>query len=88
MFINFSSSSDIFDVVIEFYIGDQKIGSQKLSGPKELIMINFIQTVQNVRSDQPVKVVMTRYEDVWDQFDNCFKKQEYSITFWNRQETW
>lgn len=31
---------------------------------------------------------MTRYEPMYDQFEDRIVNKEYTMTFWNKQETW
>lgn len=83
MFFNFNFSEPI-NVIIEQYIGNTLIHSQQLSAPPEILQAQFIQLVQQVASQsQPIKIRMVRYEDVWSQFNNEWKKLELDVTFQN-----
>lgn len=83
MFFNFGFSEPIA-VTLEQYIGNALVQSQQLSAPPEILQAQFMQLVQQVASQsQPMKIRMVRWEDVWNQFDNEWKKLEYSVEFQN-----
>ena len=83
MFFNFGFSQPL-TVTIEQYIGNSLVQSQQLSAPPEILQAQFIQLVQQVASQsQPMKIRMVRYEDVWSQIDQEWKKLELDIMFQN-----
>ena len=83
MFFNFSFSEPI-TVTLEQYIGNALVQSQQLSAPPEFLQAQFLQLVQQVASQsQPMKLRMVRWEDVWSQIDNEWKKLELSVEFKN-----
>ena len=83
MFFNFGLSEPL-TVTIEQYIGNALVQSQQLSAPPEILQVQFIQLVKQVASQsQPMKIRMVRYEDVWSQFDQEWKKLELDVTFQN-----
>ena len=83
MFFNFGFSEPL-TVTIEQYIGNAIVHSQQLSAPPEILQAQFMQLVQQVASQsQPMKIRMVRWEDVWSQFDNEWKKLELDVVFQN-----
>ena len=83
MFFNFGFSEPL-TVTLEQYIGNALVHSQQLSAPPEFLQAQFIQLVQQVASQsQPMKIRMVRYEDVWSQIDNEWKKLELDVMFQN-----
>ena len=83
MFFNFGFSEPL-TVTLEQYIGNALIQSQQLSAPPEILQAQFIQLVQQVASQsQPMKIRMVRYEDVWSQIDQEWKRLELDVTFQN-----
>ena len=83
MFFNFGFSEPM-TVILEQYIGNALVQSQQLSAPPEILQAQFMQLVQQVASQsQPMKIRMARYEDVWNQFDQEWKKLELDVEFKN-----
>lgn len=83
MFFNFGFSEPL-TVTLEQYIGNACISKQQLSAPPEVLQAQFMQLVQQVASqNQPMKIRMSRWEDVWDKFDGEWKKLELDIEFKN-----
>lgn len=83
MFFNFGFSEPI-TVIIEQYIGNALVKSQQLSAPPEILQSQFIQLVQQVASQsQPMKIRMVRWEDVWSQIDQEWKRLELDVAFQN-----
>ena len=83
MFFNFGLSEPM-EVLLEQYIGNACISRQKLSAPPEFLQAQFMQLVQQIASQsQPIKIRMVRWENIWNQFDNEWKKLEYSVEFQN-----
>lgn len=83
IFINFGLSEPM-EVLLEQYIGNACISRQKLSAPPEFLQAQFMQLVQQIASQsQPIKIRMVRWENIWNQFDNEWKKLEYSVEFQN-----
>lgn len=83
MFFNFGFAESV-TVIIEQYIGNALVHSQQLSAPPEILQAQFMQLVQQVASQpQPMKIRMVRYEDVWSQFDQEWKRLELDIKFKN-----
>lgn len=83
MFFNFGLSEPI-EVLLEQYIGNACVSRQQISAPPEILQTQFLQLVQHVaRQSQPMKIRMVRWEDVWSQIDNEWKKLELSVEFKN-----
>lgn len=83
MFLNFGFSEPM-EVLFEQYIGNTCISRQQLSAPPEILQVQFIQLVQQVASQsQPMKIRMIRWEDVWNQIDQEWKKLELDVVFQN-----
>lgn len=83
MFINFGFS-ELLTVTIKQYIGNTLIHSQQLSVPPEFLRAQFLQLVQQVASQsQPMKIRMVRWEDVWSQIDQEWKRLELDVAFQN-----
>lgn len=83
MFFNFGFSEPL-TVILEQYIGNALVHSQQLSAPPEILQAQFMQLVQQIANQsQPMKLRMVRYEDVWSQFDNEWKKLELDVMFQN-----
>ena len=83
MFFNFGFSESM-DVLLEQYIGNALVHSQQLSAPPEFLQAQFMQLVQQIASQsQPMKIRMIRWEDVWCQFDQKWKKLELDVAFQN-----
>ena len=81
MFINFG---DTYEVDFEIYIGEQLVQKQRMQAPKEMLMINFIQTAQQLGNDRrPMKIKMIRPEIIWDNFENMQKTLNNEISFSN-----
>ena len=83
MYFDFGFSEPV-TVVLEQYIGNALVQSQQLSAPPEILQAQFMQLVQQVMSQsQPMKIRMVRWEDVWNKFDNEWKKLELDMVFQN-----
>lgn len=83
MFINFGFSESM-DVILEQYIGNTCVSRQKISAPPEILQAQFLQLVRQVASQsQPMKIRMVRWEDVWNQIDQEWKKLELDVVFQN-----
>ena len=83
MFFNFGFSEPM-EVLLEQYIGNACISRQQLSAPPEILEAQFIQLVQQVASQsQPMKIRMVRWEDVWIQIDQEWKRLELDVVFQN-----
>lgn len=83
MFFNFGFSEPM-EVLLEQYIGNACVSKQQLSAPSEILQAQFMQLIQQVASQsQPMKIRMVKWEDVWNQIDQEWKKLELDIVFQN-----
>ena len=83
MFFNFGFFEPL-TVALEQYIGNALVHSQQLSAPPEILQDQFMKLVQQVASQsQPMKIRMVRWEDVWSQIDQEWKRLELDVTFQN-----
>ena len=72
------------EVLLEQYIGNACVSRQQLSAPPEFLQAQFLQLIQQVaRQSQPMKIRMVRYENIWNEFDNEWKRLEWSVEFKN-----
>lgn len=89
MFIRMTGMDDFLDVELRIYVGNQVVQSQRLSGPDQMLAMQFLQLCQQAAQQrEPYKVEMVRYEPMYDQFEDKTINREYKMTYWNKQETW
>lgn len=75
---------DIYEVLFEVYIEDKLTNKQTMQAPKEMIMINFIQTVEQIKNDQrPIKIKLIRPELIYDEFEDEEKVFNNEVEFCN-----
>lgn len=79
MFINVMNE-DIFDVTFSIYSDNQIIRQWRMQAPRPFIEIKFIQTVSQ---SQPMKVIVSREEVIWDQFEQKHKVLPVTMEFQN-----
>ena len=73
-----------YEVTFEIYIEDKLVNKQTMQAPKEILMANFIQTVNQIAQDRrPMKIRMSRPEVIWDEFENKQKSIENEVIFGN-----
>ena len=83
MFLNFGFSEPM-EVLFEQYVGNACVSRQQLSAPPEILQAQFIQLVQQIANQsQPMKIRMIRYENIWNQIDQEWKKLELDVMFQN-----
>lgn len=84
MFINIEDMLEMHEVAFEVYIEDKLVNKQIMQAPKEMLMANFIQTVNQIGNDKrPMKIRMTKPEVIWDIFENKQKVLENEVAFSN-----
>ena len=89
MFIRMTGMDDFLEVELNIYVGNQVMQSQRLSGPDQMLAMQFLQLCQQAAQQrEPYKVEMKRYEPTYDQFEGKVVNKEYKMTYWNKQETW
>lgn len=75
---------ETYEVTFEIYIEDKMVNKQSMQAPKEILMANFIQTVNQIAQDRrPMKIRMSRPEVIWDEFENKQKVLENEVIFGN-----
>lgn len=75
---------EIYEVDFEIFIEDKLVNKQTIQAPKEMLMINFIQTVNQIKEDKrPMKIKMIRPETIWDSWENKQKILNNEIEFSN-----
>lgn len=86
MFFNFGFSEPL-TVTLEQYIGNACVSRQQISAPPEILQAQFMQLIQQVASQsQPMKIRMVRWEDIWSQIDQEWKKLELDVVFQNWED--
>lgn len=80
---------DMFDVELyestfEVYLEDKLIKKQTVQAPKEILIAQYIQTMQQIANDKrPMKIKMIVPQVIWDNFENRQKVLNNSTTFSN-----
>jgi hypothetical protein len=84
----FGNLFETYEVTFEVYVKDNLINKQTMQAPKEMIMINFIQTAKQIQNDQrPIKVKVIRQEVIWDNFEQKQKVLNNEIELSNNAMT-
>ena len=87
MFNHFQMFDDLYDVIFEITEGDS-VRKQQMQAPQIIIEQQFLQLMQQAANVQiPVKIKLSRTEQIYDNFDQKFIEQENSITFMNNAYT-
>ena len=87
MFNHFQMFDDLYDVILEITEGNN-IRKQQMQAPRIIIEQQFLQLMQQAANVQiPVKIKLSRTEQIYDNFDQKFIDQENSITFMNNAYT-
>jgi hypothetical protein len=74
---------DLYDVIFEITEGDN-VRKQQMQAPRIIIEQQFLQLMQQAANVQiPVKIKLSRTEQIYDNFDQKFIEQENNITFMN-----
>ena len=82
----YMSGQDSCEVLFEYYVGNKLISRQKQSGNKEFLEISFIDACKKVMEREPTKLILKRWESVYNPYDKESKQIELSIEFKNRNE--
>lgn len=60
----------IYEVIFEVYIKDKLTNRQAMKAPKDMLIMNFIETAKQIKNDQrPIKIKMIRPYTIWDEFE-------------------
>lgn len=83
MFINMGSIFETYEVNFETYLEDKIVNKQTMQTPKQIIMANFVQLMNQVKNDKrPIKIRLTRQETILDDFKRE-KVLEHEVAFSN-----
>lgn len=78
---------DLYDVIFEITEGNN-IRKQQMQAPRIIIEQQFLQFMQQAANVQiPVKIKLSRTEQIYNNFDQKFIDKENSITFMNNAYT-
>lgn len=80
----FGSIFETYDVVVETYIEDRLVNRQQIEAPKEVLMMSFVNNAQQLGNDRrPIKMVMSRPDTIWDNFEQKEKSFNHEVVFKN-----
>ena len=83
MFIDMGSIFETYEVAFETYLEDKMVNKQMMQAPKQIIMANFVQLMNQVKNDKrPIKIRLTRQETILDDFKKE-KVLEHEVAFSN-----
>ena len=83
MFIDIDSIFETYEVAFETYLEDKMVNKQTMQAPKQIIMANFVQLMNQVKNDKrPIKIRLTRQETILDDFKKE-KVLEHEVAFSN-----
>ena len=75
---------ETYEATFEIYLEDKVIKKQTIQAPKEVLIMQYIQTMQQIANDKrPMKVKMIVPQVIWDNFENRQKVLNNSTTFSN-----
>ena len=80
----FRGMFETYEVAFEVYIEDKLTNKQTIEAPTEILIANFLQTAQQIQNDQrPIKLIMSRPEIIWDNFEQKQKTLNNEVQFKN-----
>ena len=83
MFINMSMN-EIYNVDFEIYMEDKLVQRQNIQAPKEILILNFIQTMEQISRDKrPMRIRMPVSITIWDKFEKKEKVLNNEAEFKN-----
>ena len=83
MFGSIFEEFEAFNVTLELYIEDKVVNRQSMQAPKQILIMNFLQTAEQIGKDnRPMKLRMCRPEVVWTR-DNKEKILNNEVSFSN-----
>ena len=85
---------EIYEVVFEIYIEDKIANKQIMQAPKQMLMINFIHTVKQIKNDKrPIMVKFIAPITIWDNFEkkqktlnNCIEIKNDAMVLWEENK--
>lgn len=76
---------DIYKVIFEIYVEDKLANRQSMQAPADFIIINFVQTAEQIQNDpRPIMLKLSRPVVIWDNFENKEKVLNNTIELSNR----
>ena len=82
--INMNMFDDFHQVTYEIYIEDKLVQKQQMQAPKEILIMNFMQTAEQIGNDRKaMKIKMISPTTIWDDFENKEKVLENEVVFSN-----
>lgn len=80
----FGNIFEIHEVSLEIYVEDKLVQRQTMQAPKEILILNFIQTINEIGNDQrPMKIKIIRPEIIWDNFEQRQRVLNNEVVFSN-----
>lgn len=88
--INMFDMLEMYEATFEVYLEDRIIHSQRHQAPKEILMAQYAQLLEQVAYDKrPMKLKMIVPQIIWDDFENEQKTLYNDATFTNNaMMTW
>lgn len=81
---NFNMFGETYEVDFEIYIEDKLSQRQKMKAPKEMLIINFVQTMEQIgRNGKPMKIKMIVPMTIYDNFEKKEKVLNNEVEFKN-----
>lgn len=75
---------ETYEATFEVYLEDKVINRQTIQAPKEILIAQYAQTMQQIMNDKrPMKLKMIVPQTIWDEFENKQKVLNNSTTFSN-----
>lgn len=84
--INMFNMFDVetYEATFEVYLEDKIIKKQTVQAPAEILIAQYVQTMQQIANDKrPMKIKMIVPQVIWDNFENRQKVLNNSTTFSN-----
>lgn len=88
--INMFDMLEMYEATFEVYLENRIIHSQRQQAPKEILMAQYAQLLEQIIYDKrPMKLKMTVPQIIWDDFENKEKILYNDATFSNNpMVTW
>jgi hypothetical protein len=75
---------EMHEATFEIYAEDNLINKQAMQAPKEILMANFMQIVNQIGNDsRPMKIKMIKPTIIWDRFEEKEKTLDTNAEFKN-----
>lgn len=75
---------EMYEATFEVYLEDRIINQQRMQAPKEILMAQYAQIMQQIMYDKrPMKLKMIVPQVIWDDFENKQKTLYNDATFSN-----